>query len=274
MKIELREEHDGKPKGSIIEVVEVINNDKNRLPKTYKCKSENNLHFDIPAYKCSEIYEKETDPEKIKYLDDWFDNVTEKISSEPKPIVKEIELKLTHEGELKKSIKFKLNGFDIITLDDMIDQKEKLNSFFEEKENKAKNDGNYDYYGGNYTPNINFNSNTLTLSFGEESYSEIRNRYWKWALKYFGLKEDEGNPKLKKLKSVERYGICRFPDYYDMFYIETNARKELVEEYYSGNVKKLVTKLKKGGFKVKITNIDYIISYEPDEIIKTNKLEV
>ena len=56
-----------------------------------------------------------------------------------------------------------------------------------------------------------------------------------------------------------------------MFYIETNARKELVEEYYSGDVKKLIGKLKKNGFKIKVTNIDYIIS---DEIIKTNKLEV
>lgn len=257
------------PRGTVIFIDEVING-KNQLPQTY-CGKWNDLSVNIPAFKCFEIYEKETNPEKLKQIDDWFDNVTEKITSELKPIVKEIELKLVHDGELKKSIKFKLNGFDTITLDDMIDQKEKLNSFFEEKEDNAKNDGNYDYYGGNYTPNINFNSNTLTLSFGEESYSEIRNRYWKWALKYFGLEEEK--PKYTKMKSVERYGVCRIPDYDEMFFIETNATKETVDEFYDGDVKKLVDKLLKEKFKAKAIKIDYILStYEPIKIIKTNKL--
>lgn len=89
-------------------------------------------------------------------------------------------------------------------------------------------------------------------------------------LKYFGLKEEQ--PIYTKLKSVQRYGVCRFPDYNDMFYIETNAKQETVDEFYDGNdVKKLVEKLLKEGFKAKTINIDYILN---DNIIKTNKIKI
>ena len=94
-------------------------------------------------------------------------------------------------------------------------------------------------------------------------------KYWRVILKYLGLKEEVVDPKTKKF---ERYGICRYPSYTDMFYFETNARKEYIEECYNGDVQKLVNKLKKDGFKVKVVNIDYILDEGVANIAQTNKI--
>lgn len=79
MKIELKEsfkfEQGEIPKGEIVLIKTVINNEKNGLPALYNG-TWNDLPVSIPSHKCFEIYEKETDPIKLKKLDDWFDKTT------------------------------------------------------------------------------------------------------------------------------------------------------------------------------------------------------
>jgi hypothetical protein len=250
-------------KGSIFEVKNIKKSKTHYLEELYEVVLNNNELIYISSFDCSQIYEKETDPEKIKEQDDWFNNVAEEFIANPEsePIIKEITLKLIHDHTVKKSITFTLDGVDNITQDDVISQYEILSGFIDDSEEDLE------YLGGE-SPRLNFSSSTISLSFTDESYSNERNKYWKLALKCFNLKEEK--PKYEKLKSVLRYGICRIPDYNDMFFIEINAKKEIVEEFWNGDVSKLKTDLEKEGFKCNIINIDYIIS--DNEIYKTNSL--
>jgi hypothetical protein len=228
-------------KGAIFEVNNTTQSKTHRHEELYEVVLDDNELLFISSFDCSQIYEKETDPEKIKEQDDWFNNVTEEF----------ITLKLIHDHTVKKSITFKIDGLDIITQEDIISQYDKLSEFIDGKED------NIMYLGGE-SPRLNFSSTTISISFTDESYSNERNKYWKWALQFFNIKEEK--PKYEKLKSILRYGICRIPDYNDMFFLEINAKKEIVDEFWNGDVSKLKTDLEKEGFKCNIINIDYIIS--------------
>ena len=63
MKIELKEsfkfEQGEIPKGEIVLIKEVVNNERNRLPFLYNGMW-NDLPVSIPAYKCFEIFEKDS----------------------------------------------------------------------------------------------------------------------------------------------------------------------------------------------------------------------
>lgn len=273
MKIELKEsfkfEQGEIPKGEIVLIKEVVNNERNRLPFLYNGMW-NDLPVSIPAYKCFEIFEKETDPEKLKKLDDWFDKTTEdfiEIEKNYTEIIITMKKRASYYSDWCKTITYKPDGKDKITSDDVVELKDKLDSIFFNKEENSRNES----FNMNYISAIS--SNNISFIFGsdyEESCptSEMM-KYWRVILKYLGLKEEVVDPKTKKF---ERYGICRYPSYTDMFYFETNARKEYIEECYNGDVKKLVNKLKKDGFKVKVVNIDYILDEGVANIAQTNKI--
>jgi len=278
--VELNEDHkfefDGVryiiPKGEELKVLKILTNKSDESKKLYKCLWEDK-EFLISTHKCTYIYGKETDPKKLKELDNWFDNVSEKVIDEKDKEYDDIIITMKKRGsfysDFKKTVRVKIDGKDKIKLDDIFEIREKLEELFIEKEDKHDFSDSY-----NQTWISGVGSNNLTFVFGDDYHdtcptSDIL-RYWRLVLKYFGLKEEK--PKHVKMKTVKRYGVCRLPDYFDMFYIETNARKDTIDEFYSGDINKLIEKLKKEGFKANPVNIDYI--FDDGKIIETNKLEV
>jgi len=77
-----------------------------------------------------------------------------------------------------------------------------------------------------------------------------------------------------------KIGISRFPSYYDMFYIETDAPITIIESYLKKHknnpnreLEKFVNHLNENGFKTKVVNIDYVIDEHSFSITKTDNSE-
>lgn len=76
-----------------------------------------------------------------------------------------------------------------------------------------------------------------------------------------------------------KIGISRYPDYYDMFYIETDAPITFVKKYIQDNANddyrsltRLIKEFRDDGFSVIVVNMDYILDDNLTFITKTNEL--
>lgn len=266
--------------GEVVVIEGVVNpEEENREKRLYQGTWRNTIPIVIPSSKCS--FHKDVIPNKE--IDDWFDNMSENfIKNEPPPkeytdITIQMRKRSSYDSVWKKFISFKPDGKDKVTSDDILKLKDELDvliSHREDEEDGSRGESfNLSWVSG-------INGNIITYAFGTSggSYdgqycptSEIQ-KYWRFVLKHLNLKEEP--PKYTKLKSPQRYGISRFPDYNDMFFIRTDAKIETVNEFYDGSLKKLVKKLREFDFKADLENVDYIIEEGTENIVKTNSIEL
>lgn len=231
----------------------------------------------IPALKCEDI--KSINPEVKEKIDNWFDKESDNyVKNEPPPkeyseVVLVMKKRENAYSKCEKSITFKLPDKDKITTDDIINLKIDLHIAIQNKEEDYYHKSDGDSYNLSWISAVS--DNKIAFIFGDRDgdgapSSEIK-KYWKFVLNYLNLKEEP--PKYTKLRSPELYGVSRFPDYNDMFYLRTDAKIETVNEFYDGSIKKLVEKLKETGFKADLENMDYILVEDGgNDIVKTNSL--